>query len=241
MIRAFFLFLSVLLFSCKNDKKIKVVAINTKPPVVSPQKPDTLYKPLHIKVSKNDSLTIKRFYYDIKNLNKYYEEILRNGKQVYLDTGHEFIYESKYNRVINSHGKVLLFLESDGRPNFNLISAYAVQKNTISFIADCTYNDKNQGGGPPPFTDIDHDGFLEYGGFDINEVPEHPDSIYYNPSKFYEIRNGVVKFDNLLARKADKKENGIHLSNFMDKSGNCCKIIKKPTPKLKNKINKHKN
>ncbi|QNN43159.1 hypothetical protein [Pedobacter roseus] len=201
--------------------------INNKLP--NSNKIDIVYNPLTIKIDGTDSIRIKRVYFDSKDYDRYHEAIFLNGKQIYLDTTHYFIYESKYNRVIKSKGKLLLFLENDGSPNFNYITAYSITKdNKVTFIADCVYNDKNQGGGPAPFTDIDHDGFLEYGGFDLTEVPEHPDSIYYNPSEFYEIRNGMVKFDSLLAIKADIKENGIHLSNFMDNSGNCCKIIKKP-------------
>jgi hypothetical protein len=196
---------------------------------------DTTYSPLTIKIDHIDGIRIKRVYFNNKDYSRYHEAIFLNDKQIYLDGTHYFIYESKYNRIIKSKGKLLLFLESDGRPNFNYIAAYSIAKdNKVTFIADCVYNDKNQGGGPDPFTDIDHDGFLEYGGFDINEVPENPDSIYYNASEFYEIRNGVVKFDSLLARKADIKKNGIYLSNFMDNSGNCCKVIKKPRIKKLN-------
>ncbi|PWS31557.1 hypothetical protein DF947_13280 [Pedobacter paludis] len=87
---------------------------------------------------------------------------------------------------------------------------------------------KKQGGGPAPFTDIDNDGFLEYGGFDVNEVPQSPDSIYYNPSEFYEIKFGKIMFDSALTKRMDIKINGMHLSSFLDKSGNCCIILKKP-------------
>jgi len=227
MLRAFFFCLLISLASCKNHKKDNAVIKKSNSLAVVQQKADTLYHPLYLKISKNDRLTIKRLYYNPKNLNLYHEVILRNGKQIYKDTTHQFLYESKYNRVIKSHDNVLLFLENDGSPNFNFISAYTIRQNNITFISDCVYNDNKQGGGAP-FTDIDHDGFLEYGGFDVNEVPEHPDSMYYNPSQFYEIRNGIVSFDSTLAKKSDIRENGIYLSNFMDKNGNCCKIVKKP-------------
>jgi len=197
-------------------------------PAVVQQNADTLYHPLYLQIGKNDNLTIKRCYYNPKNLNLYYEVILRNGKQIYQDTTHQFLYESKYNRIIKSHDNVLLFLENDGSPNFNFISAYTIHQNKAVFISDCIYNDNKQGGGAPPFTDMDRDGFLEYGGFDTGEVPEHPDSMYYNPSQFYEIRNGIVSFDSSLVKKSDIKHNGIYLSNFMDKKGNCCKIVRKP-------------
>jgi hypothetical protein len=238
MIRLIFaLVLSSCFIACKNTKQAKIppspsITNNKLPDSI---KIDTTYSPLTIKIDHIDGIRIKRVYFNNKDYSRYHEAIFLNDKQIYLDATHYFIYESKYNRIIKSKGKLLLFLESDGRPNFNYIAAYSIAKdNKVTFIADCVYNDKNQGGGPDPFTDIDHDGFLEYGGFDINEVPEKPDSIYYNPSEFYEIRNGVVKFDSLLARKADIKKNGIYLSNFMDNSGNCCKVIKKPRIKKLN-------
>lgn len=231
------LVLSICLIACRNPKPIKqqtsvipsASITNNKLP--NSNKIDTVYSPLVIKIDHSDSIQIKREFFG-KNYEHYHEAILLNGKQIYLDSTHYFVYESKYNRVIKSKSKLLLFLETDGRPNFNYIAAYSITKdNKVIFIADCVYNDKNQGDGPAPFTDIDHDGFLEYGGFDLTELAQNPDSIYYNPSEFYEIRNGVVKFDSLLAKKADIKENGIYLSNFMDDNGNCCKVIKKPKQK----------
>jgi hypothetical protein len=234
MIRLIFaLVLSFCFIACRNPKPTKqikntpiITITNKKSP--NSNKIDTAYTPLIIKIDRSDSIRIKRIYFG-KNYENYHEAILLNGKQIYLDTTHYFIYGSKYNRIIKSKSKLLLFLETDGSPNFNYIAAYSIEKdNKVTFIADCVYNDKNQGAGPAPFTDIDHDGFLEYGGFDLTELPQNPNYIYYNPSEFYEIRNGIVKFDSLLAKKSDIKENGVHLSNFMDNRGNCCKIIKKP-------------
>ncbi|WP_316844270.1 hypothetical protein [Pedobacter psychrodurus] len=231
------LLLSSCFIACRNPEQSKQTKITPITVVVknkATHKTDTTYSPIIIKIDRSNSISIKRIYFDPKNYERYHQAILLNRKQIYLDNTHYFIYESKYNRVIKSKDKLLLFLEADGRPNFNYITAYSiVGNNKVTFIADCVYNDKKQGGGPAPFTDIDHDGFLEYGGFDLNEVPEHPDSIYYNPSKFYEVRNGLVKFDSLLAKKADIKENGIYLSNFMDNSGNCCKVIKQPKRYIK--------
>ena len=226
------LVLSFCFIACRNPKPSKQTKVTHITSIVNNKasnKIDTAHSPLTIKIGHIDSISIKRIYFDRKDYERYHEAILLNGKQIYLDTTHYFIYESKYNRVIKSEGKLLIFLEADGRPNFNYIAAYSIAgDNKVTFMSDCVYNDEKQGGGPAPFTDIDHDGFLEYGGFDLNEVPEHPDSIYYNPSEFYEIRNGILKFDSLLAKKADIKKNGIYLSNFMNNSGNCCKVIKKP-------------
>ena len=236
MIRLIFaLALSLSFIACKNTKstpqtKTSEIALSNPPKETAQPKIDTTYIPLTIKINSVDSLTIKRIYFDKKDYERYHQAILLNGKQIYIDTAHDFIYESKYNRVIKSKGNVFLFVETDGRPNFNYITAYSISKNGATFISDCVYNDKTQGGGPTPFTDIDGDGFLEYGGFDLHEVPESLDSIYYNPAEFYEIRNGMVRFDSLLAKKADIKENGVHLSNLSAKKGSCCITLKKPKP-----------
>lgn len=181
-----------------------------------------------IKIKLNDSIIIKPAHYGHNNVDHHNYTFIRNGKTIYIEKQYSFINGSKYNRLIKNSQGILLFLENDGRPNYNTIVAYSISNDKVTFLADCVYNDNTQGDGPVPFTDIDNDGFLEYGGFDINEAPQNQDSIYYNPSKFYEIKNGKLLFDRLLTRSMDIKTNGVYLSKFLDKSGNCCLILKKP-------------
>jgi hypothetical protein len=138
------------------------------------------------------------------------------------------VYDSKYNRLIEQSSKILLFLEIDGSPNYNTIKAFGLTKQKANEIAEVVYNDKTQGIGPAPFTDMDEDGKIEFGGFDLTEWYNSKDSMYYNPSQYYEISNGRVKFDSLLTRKMDIKVNGVYLSKPLDKEGNCCVVIKKP-------------
>lgn len=97
----------------------------------------------------------------------------------------------------------------------------------MTYLSSSVFND-GPGGKTKPFTDIDGDGFLEYGGFDLSEMHPHQDSMYYNPSKFYEIKKGRLLFDSLLTKKEDIKENGIYLAQPLDKYGNCCQVIKRP-------------
>lgn len=189
---------------------------------------DTAYIPLTITVENKDTITIKRKYYDPTNYKFYHELIFLNRNHLYTDKDNEFVYESKYNRVIRDKGNLLLFLESLGGPNFNRISAYSISSDTVIFISDCVYNDSTQRNDPDPFTDIDKDGFLEYGGFDLNEVHPNKDSMYYIPSDYYEIRNGYVLHDSSLTKAMDIKENGIYIANPIDKNGSCCVVIKKP-------------
>ncbi len=146
------------------------------------------------------------------------EAIYFNDKLIFCDTINEFVYGSKYNRVINSSSNVLLFIESVGLPNYNHILGYQIEKDKANIVADCVYNDKEQGNRVPPFTDIDKDGFLEFGGIDLTEQHASPDSMYYVPSEYYEIKNGKVKFDSVLTIKTDIKINGIYLEKANGKA-----------------------
>jgi hypothetical protein len=79
------------------------------------------------------------------------------------------IYDSKYSRLIEQNSSILLFLEIDNRPNLNELVAFKVTNSKAVELVECVYNDKKQGIGPAPFTDIDKDGKLELGGFDLSE------------------------------------------------------------------------
>lgn len=137
------------------------------------------------------------------------------------------VYTSKYNRIIEQNSKTLLFLELDDAPNYNELIVFQLTKQKAIKLVECVYNDKSQGIGPPPFTDIDHDGKLEFGGFGLTEYYDSKDSAYYNPSEYYKINNGEIKFDSVLTKKMDIEINGCYLKNHLDKEGNCCVIIKK--------------
>lgn len=141
------------------------------------------------------------------------------------------VYSSKYNRLIEQHSSILLFLEIDDRPNFNTLKAFKVTNKKAIELTECVYNDRSQGIGPSPFTDMDNDGKLEFGGFDLTEFYDAKDSMYYNPSKYFEINNGSVVPDSILTKKMDIKVNGIYLKKPLDKEGNCCIVIKKTTKK----------
>ena len=143
----------------------------------------------------------------------------------------DIIYKSKYNRIIEQDSSILLFLEIDGSPNLNRIEAFKVTSIKATKLVNCVYNDKIQGIGPAPFTDMDHDGKLELGGFDLTEYYDSKDSMYYNPSKYYKISDGTIKFDSALTKKMDIKVNGIYLPHPLDKSGFCCAVIKIPKKK----------
>jgi hypothetical protein len=96
-------------------------------------------------------------------------DIIYFNKRPISKTIEGIIYDSKYNRLIEQNSATLLFLEIDNRPNFNDISAFKLTSQAATKLAECVYNDKKQGIGPAPFTDMDKDGKLEFGGFDLAE------------------------------------------------------------------------
>jgi hypothetical protein len=190
---------------------------------------DTIYQPLQLALNKLDTITVKRVYYN-KNLAYYHEAFFLNGEKIYVDTSHVFIYESNYNRVFKNKGHTFLFLATDDKPNSNAVSAYELVDRTLNFVTFCTMDESIKA---TFLKDIDNDGNAEFGGFGLTEQYTNADSMYYNPSAYYEIKNGKILFDTKLVKKEDKKENGVYLKNPLDKDGYCCVIVKIPTNKRK--------
>jgi len=161
------------------------------------------------------------------------DQIKISGETIYYNqkvigrTNAEIVPASDYNRLIEQNGKILLFLETDERPNYNKLEVLSLTKTHCKKLIACVYNDKKQGTGPKPFTDIDNDGKLEFGGFDMTEKFPANDSAYYSPSKFYEIDNGTIILDSSLTREMDIKVNGQYIPRPLDKKGHCCIVIKK--------------
>jgi len=90
--------------------------------------------------------------------------------------------------LLNKAHLSFCFLEIDISPNFNLLAAFKVTNKQAIKLVECVYNDKTHGIGPAPFTDMDKNGKLEFGRFDLTEFYNSKDSMYYNPSRYYEIR-----------------------------------------------------
>jgi hypothetical protein len=181
-------------------------------------------------INKTDSITIGVF---VGGQSCRGDAIYFNDKLIFCGTDNGFVYDSKYNRIIEENNHILLFVETMGQPNFNHITGYDLNKTSAKLIVDCVYNDEVQRKGIPPFTDIDKDGYLELGGFDLTEQHPSADSMYYIPSDYYEIKNGIVSYDSSLTKKMDIKENGIYLKQSADIHGYCCKVIPKPKHKHK--------
>ncbi len=147
------------------------------------------------------------------------DNILIDGNTSYYITKYDIILSSKRNKILENGGSTFLFLEGDGSPNLDRLLAFKIQRNNISLIANAISSD---------LKDLDGDGNLEFGGSDLTEMHPSRDSMYYIPSDYYKIRNGVIIYDSLLTRKIDKEVNGIYLLNAEDENGYCCVAIIKP-------------
>jgi hypothetical protein len=145
-----------------------------------------------------------------------------NGKDFYKLEDDGIIYTSKRNKIIENSGTVFLFLEVNRSPNLDRLYVFRISTTSVDSITNAISSD---------LKDLDGDTYLEFGGSDLTE--EHPsrDSMYYIPSRYYEIRNGQILYDSSCTIKIDKKVNGIYLPDPLDKDGNCCKAILKPGKK----------
>lgn len=157
------------------------------------------------------------------------DKIYYNSKAI-SDPITDIIYNSKYNRIIEDGNSVFLFVEVDDRPNYNMLEVYRLTKQKATKLLEAVYNDSSQGrkNNPISLTDIDNDGYLEFGGFGITEGYDNKDSMYYIPSRYYKIKDGNIIFDSILTKKMDIKINGVYLKNPLDKNGNCCVVVRKP-------------
>ncbi|PWS31556.1 hypothetical protein [Pedobacter paludis] len=134
----------------KNQNKTETAVIAIKNFEKSLKKTDTGYKAITLKINQQDSILLKRIYFDKKDYSNYNYAFIRNGKTIYLDKKYKFIEDSKYNRLIKNGQKIFLFLEIDDRPNFNRIVAYSLFKDSLTFLVDCVYNDKKTRRGTCP-------------------------------------------------------------------------------------------
>ncbi|QEC79290.1 hypothetical protein [Mucilaginibacter ginsenosidivorax] len=139
----------------------------------------------------------------------------------------DVLYESKSNRLIEDHGSVFLFIAMAGNPNIDRLNAFLINSTKATLLVDAILS---------PIKDHDGDGYLEFGGRDLTEVYGNPDSMYYIPSAYYEIREGKIYPDNTLTRNKDIKTNGLYLppNKQLDKDGYCCKVV--PVPRRKHKL-----
>ncbi|MDQ8005994.1 MAG: hypothetical protein REI64_14425 [Pedobacter sp.] len=206
------------LIGCTNQQKpVEKSMVDTLVEIVKPTTQtnvDTSYVSLFLKIDGSNTIAIKRGYYNPKDYSIYRQTFFLNGEKIFTDTGNYLVDSSKYSRIIVEKGSVLLFMECDGHPNLDYLSAYSIDiKNKKMTYLSSSVFDGNPKSKTKPFTDIDGDGFIEYGGFDLTEMHPNPDSMYYRPSSFYEIRNGKLFFDSLLTKREDIKANAVYSKN----------------------------
>lgn len=145
--------------------------------------------------------------------------IFVNGNRTYQLPPDAINYPSRRNRLVEDGGNVFLFLEINGSPNKNRLYVFGINNSKADSLMDAISSDVK---------DMDHDGFLEFGGADLPKAYPSADSVYYLPAKFYEINRGRIVYDAAYTEKTDKKVNGIFIADPLDKNGNCCKAIPRP-------------
>jgi len=140
----------------------------------------------------------------------------------------DILYESKSNQVLEDHGIVFLFIAKDGRPNLDMFDVFSITPTKAVLVANAMLS---------PIKDYDDDGYLEFGGRDLTEGYSNPDSMYYVPTAWYEIRNGKIQPDRSLTRREDIKINGLYLppGKQLNEDGSCCKVVPVPLWKRKKK------
>ncbi|MGZ3756206.1 MAG: hypothetical protein ACXVAY_14370 [Mucilaginibacter sp.] len=145
------------------------------------------------------------------------KRILYDGKLVFtFKFPDEVEIDYKKDYLIEDNGSAFLFLFSYGNPNLDRFNVYQILATGTKLVADSIASQ---------IKDYDNDGKLEFGGRDLTEMHPSPDSMYYIPTKYFEISNGKISIDKALTKQMDIKINGIYLSKPLDKDGNCCTAI----------------
>jgi hypothetical protein len=158
---------------------------------------------LHFTSSKNQIITVFK------------GTIFVNGNKAYQLAPDTINYNSKRNRVIEDGGNVFLFLDIKGNDtNKGHLYVFGINNSKADSLMSAVSSDVK---------DYDHDEKMEFGG---NENPK-PDpsagSMYYIPSKFYEIYKGRIVYDQEYSEKIEKKMNGVVLPE-----GSEDKVIPRP-------------
>jgi hypothetical protein len=116
-----------------------------------------------------------------------------------------------------------------GGPNDDRYNVYKISEFKAKLVADAVLS---------AVKDYDLDGYLEFGGRDLTEQYPNLDSMYYIPTKYFEIRNGEINEDKALTIQKDVEINGLYLppNRQLDKNGSCCVVIPDPNRKHKKSI-----
>lgn len=159
------------------------------------QKPD---RELHFTSSIQQLITV------------YKGTIFVNARKAFQFPADNINYKSKRNRLIEDGKSVFLFLEVDGSPKKNKLYVFSIDHSHADSVLTAIASDVK---------DWDRDGNLEFGGSEAPETYPSADSMYYVPSRFYEIKKGKITYDAELTETTDKKVNGVFLADPLDSNG----------------------
>ncbi|HEY0609639.1 MAG TPA: hypothetical protein VGD35_08290 [Chitinophaga sp.] len=146
----------------------------------------------------------------------YKGSIIVNSKRSYQLGSDNVVYKSRRNRIIEDKGNVFLFLEVTDGAKKNKFYIFSIHNSIADSLFTAIASDVK---------DLDQDGFMEFGGSEASQPYPAADSMYYVPSRFYEIKNGQITFDGAYTEKVDTKVNKTYIPDPLDKNGNCCVVI----------------
>jgi hypothetical protein len=176
-------------------------------PVIAQKKPNEL----HFTSSQQQLITV------------YKGTIFVNGNKAFVFQEDSINYASKRNRLIENGKTVFLFLEVKNSPKKNRLQVFNIDHSLAISVLNAISSDVK---------DWDRDGELEFGGSELPQTYPAADSMYYVPSKFYEIKKGKIAYDAELTETTDKKVNGEFLAEPTDSKGNL-KVISKSRKRAK--------
>jgi hypothetical protein len=146
----------------------------------------------------------------------YNGSIIVNSKRSYQLGVDNVVYKSRRNKIIEDKGNVFLFLEVTDGAKKNKFYIFSIHNSIADSLFTAIASDVK---------DLDQDGFMEFGGSEASPPYPAADSMYYVPSRFYEIRNGQITFDGAYTEKVDMKVNKTYIPDPLDKNGNCCVVV----------------
>jgi len=153
----------------------------------------------------------------------YNGSIIVNAKRSYHLGVDNVVYKSRRNKIIEDKGNVFLFLEVTDGTKKNKFYIFSIHNSIADSLFTAIASDVK---------DLDQDGFMEFGGSEASQPYPAADSMYYVPSRFYEIKNGQITFDGAYTEKVDMKVNKTYIPDPLDKNGNCCVVVPR-RPKTK--------
>ncbi|QHS63600.1 hypothetical protein [Chitinophaga agri] len=145
-----------------------------------------------------------------------------NGNNLFtIDPEDELYFTDRQCRLIETSGSTFLFVPADGRPREEKLHCFKITADKVALVLKAINSE---------IRNRDDDPYPEFGGEDITESYTTQDSMYYVPTRYYEIRDGKILFDSVLTINMDISRNGLYMSAPMTENGYCCKVVATPVP-----------